>query len=588
MRLRQPVVIFLFLALLAPAALVARQSILLNGSLEFGPGPVSEDPHIPANWITFGPTVERSDEANFVPLGAGHSLKAFSSDPQVGAYQDVPAVPGDSVSISASLYTRGTDKLSGDAQAWIALEFYKADNQQVGFHPLAVLNASSPADTWVYGSVGPFVAPALTAYARMTCVWTWAGSATGSAYWDDCLLTVNNGPNQLVNGDFETAGLGAQSPFGIDDWTGFNDQEKSSDVAKDGTASVKLGIADAYSGLFQNMAVLNAGDHVYLKAWVWNPASDPLTQNSAAGLKLEFDANGVVPPPEENLAFDQNAPKNTWVEVLLDTTVPPAITVARVVCIFGGNPQTTGAVHFDDAWAERGSQPGVNTLLNASFETGPGGANGLTNWTEFGSGDATTRKSCFSVPAHSGVCTAKATGGAFTGVYQEIAVTPGETLSMHAYLYTPSSAPLTGTGIAGVKVEWRYGNVPEDIDIGGATNTIDASDPTNTWIPLHIDYTMPAGSNAITRFVNLIAANSAPTGRVYFDACEAVVLNKFNGADADGDNDEDVLDFAQFQRAYSGSGGPMRWNGIVFDSDGDNDVDMTDFNYFTPRMTGLP
>ncbi len=586
MKLRAVAAAGLLLALVAPTALLARQSILFNGSLEFGPGPISEDPHVPAGWVRFGPTVERSDEANLVPSGEGHALKAFSSDPQVGAYQDVPVLPGDYVYISASLYTRSTDKLSGDAQAWIILEFYKANNQQAGFYPVAVLNASSPADTWIFASVGPIAAPAQTAYARMTCVWTWNGSAGGSAYWDDCRLTVNGGPNELLNGDFETAGLSEQSPFGIDDWIGFNDQEQSDDFAKDGIYSVKLGTTSAYSGLFQNMTVLNAGDHVYLKAWAWIPSSDPLTENSRAGIKLEFSPNGVVPPPEENLAFNANQPKNTWVQVALNTTVPPGITVARVVCIFGGNPQTTGEVHFDAAWAERGSQPGVNQLLNASFETGPGGANGITNWTEFGSDTATTRKSCFAVPAYQGVCTAKSTGPSFTGIYQEVAVTPGETLFIRAYLYTPSSNPLTGTGAAGVKVEWRYGNVPENIDIGGATNTIYASSPKNTWIPLYIDYTMPSGSNAIGRFVNIIEKGLATSGRVYFDACEAVILNKFNGADADADDDEDLLDFAQFQRAYSGSGGPQRWNGIVFDSDGDNDVDMVDFNYFAPRMTG--
>jgi len=66
--------------------------------------------------------------------------------------------------------------------------------------------------------------------------------------------------------------------------------------------------------------------------------------------------------------------------------------------------------------------------------------------------------------------------------------------------------------------------------------------------------------------VDIIEKGTALSGRVYFDAGEAVVLNKFDGADADADDDEDLHDFAQMQIAYTGSGGPMKWNGIVFDS----------------------
>jgi hypothetical protein len=592
MRYRKAAAFFILVSSFAPAMLLARQSILKNGSMEFGPGPVSEDPHNPASWTRFGPTVERSDEANLVPPGAGHALKAFSSDPQVGAYQNVPVQPGEPVAISASLYTRSNDKLAGDATAWIVLEFYKANDQQVqgGSHPLAVLNAGSPADTWIPASLGPFAAPDQTAYARMVCVWTWNGSATGSAYWDDCQLTVNGGLNELVNGDFETAGVGQQSPNGIDAWVGFNDQEKSSAVAKDGSASLKLGISAAYSGLFQNMAVLGDGDHVVLRAYAWNPASDPLSDSSRAGIKLEFDPNGSVPPPQENLAFSANDPQDTWTLVELNTTVPAEANIARIVCIYTGNPETSGSVHFDAAYAERGSAPGQNQLQNESFEQGPGGGNGLLYWTEFNSpGVSQAQKSCFVVPAYEGICTMRATGQAIGGVYQEIGVTPDESLLFHVYLYTSSSDPLTGTGQAGIKVEWAIGGVPADIDIGdpnSSSNTIGPNAPTDTWVPMTIDYTLPPGSNAIARFTNLIEKSSAISGRAYFDACEAVVLNRFDGCDADGDNDEDLRDFAQFQLAFTGPGGPLSWNGIVFDTDDDQDVDMADFNYFAPRMTG--
>jgi hypothetical protein len=73
---------------------------------------------------------------------------------------------------------------------------------------------------------------------------------------------------------------------------------------------------------------------------------------------------------------------------------------------------------------------------------------------------------------------------------------------------------------------------------------------------------------------------------VYFDACEAVVLNRFNGSDNDADFDQDLHDFAGLQRTFTGPGGPMKWGGIVFDSDDDDDVDWIDYNWFAPRLTG--
>jgi hypothetical protein len=570
----------------APVILLARQSILLNGSLEFGPGPQSLDPHVPDGWTRFGPTAERSNEANLVPPGAGHAFKAFSSDPQVGAYQNIAAAPGNVVSITCSMYTRSGDKLGGDAQAGIALEFYRANGSLAGSHPVFALNAGSPADTWIPVSVGPFTAPAETATARFVCVWIWFGTASGSAFWDDCRLTIGTGPNLIYNGDFEIAGLGVQNPYGIENWGGFNDQEKSSDVAKDGTSSVMLGVDADYSGIYQHMATLSAGDHVYTKGWAWIPTSDPLVGGTQAGLKLEFHPNGTQPPPEENLAFTAANDPNIWTPVSLTTTVPADITIARITCIFAGSATTTGQVNFDSAWAERGSQPGVNKLLNSSFESGPGGENGLDNWDEFG---VQTRKRCFEVGVtpYQGNCTARSNGTEITGIYQEVAVTPGESLLASVYAYTPGSNPLTNA-VAGIKVEWRFGSVPTNVDIGPngpGTNYVTASSARNTWLPLYIDYTMPAGSNAIVQYTCLMARNGEVTGRVYFDACEGVVLNKFNGSDADGDNDEDLLDFAQLQRAFTGTGA-LIWNGIVFDSDNNQLVNMIDYNYFAAWMTG--
>jgi hypothetical protein len=84
-----------------------------------------------------------------------------------------------------------------------------------------------------------------------------------------------------------------------------------------------------------------------------------------------------------------------------------------------------------------------------------------------------------------------------------------------------------------------------------------------------------------------MARESATTGKAYFDACEAVVLNRFDGSDVDGDDDQDLRDFGWFQQCFTGAGaGVLPYNGLVFDSDDDDDVDLTDYGYFEPRMLG--
>ena len=581
-------------ALMAPTALWADQNLARNGSMESGDGPSGIDPQVAVEWTEFGTNVERSAAVNLVPVGGGYALKAFgdSENASVGAYQEITGVAaGDSVTVSVQLYSPANDKLGGSGQAGIVLEFLNMFGGTISLHDDYPFTATSPADTWVPASVGPLTAPSGTAKIRVSCKLNWTqGDINGAVYWDDAQASINSGENALINADFETAGNSpGQSPVGIDEWAGFEDQEKSSDVAEHGEYSLKLGTDAAYAGLYQNLGNLFAGDHLFAIAYVYNPSSDPLTGSSRVGIKIEFDAGSEVPPAEEYLPFDETASADTWTQVELNTTVPDGITLARIVMIYGGDDATTGEVHFDAAYAYRGSAPSTNQLANNSFEDGSGGANGIDDWTEFNSSSVSEcRLSCFDLPTNpdDGICSARAVGEAYAGLTQEIVVTPGETLDLGAFLYTPSSNQLAGTGFAGVKVEWAYGGVPDNIDIGGSTNTIDASAATDTWIPIYIDYTMPAGSAAVARFVSIIERGTALTGTVYFDSVEAVVLNVFDGSDVDGDDDQDMVDFTWLQRTYTGAGaGSLMFNGIVFDSDVDDDIDLTDWGYFWPRFT---
>jgi len=586
-------------ALSMSAGSFADQSLVRNGSMEFGAGPNGPDPFIALGWTEFGVNVERSPTVNLEPPGAGFALKSFGDgeSSNAGASQIITSVsPGQSVTASVQLYTPSFDKLRNSGQAGLVIEFLNTFNGTInppGVLSTYPLTTASPADTWINASIGPIVAPANTAKVRITCRLQWVpGDVGGAAYWDDAIVTVNGGLNRVFNGDFETVGNSpGQSVAGIDDWSGFNDQEKSDDVAEDGDFSLQLATRDGYSGLYQDMGVLNAGDHIILNAWAWNPSTDPLVGSTRVGIKLEFQPNGTSPPPVETLPITQDTPTDIWTPVNISATVPAGISLARVVLIYTGDGGSSGAAHFDAAFAERSSAIGVNQLSNVSFEDGAGGPQGLDNWTEFFSaGVSECAKSCFFVPPVSGFCTARGTGTGVAGIYQEIAVAPGETLNISVQARNPSAEPMLGGATkAGIKIEWFFGGIPDDVDIGvpnGSPNTIGAGAATNTWIPLTIDYVMPPGTSARALFVNIIEKGNALTGRCYIDSCEAIVTNRFNGSDADGDFDQDLADFAAFQRCYSGSGGGIGVACSIFDDTTDGDVDFADWNVFRANWLG--
>ncbi len=520
--------IALGLSLLVGPAASAGENQVKNPSMENGPGSAGPNDRLAAEWTFFGPTVERSAEANFTP-GGGWSFKAFGSDTTVGAYQDVPAAPGQSVTLNAMLYTRGNDRIGGDAAAKLKIEFYDAAEQRIGDGvEVTILDSSSTPDVWTPGSVGPVVAPAGTVAARAVCVWTYSAQSLGSAYWDDCAISIDSGPNALLNGDFEEPGVGTgPNPTGITNWLGFGFQEKSDEQAYVGDYSAKVVVGgdfgSAFSGIYQDFGVFEAGDRIHLTAYVLNPSVGGLEGSAAAAMKLEFypTDGSENPPPEEFLGFDENSPLDEWVLVSYTTTVPADITLARIVLVANDTSADNGPVYMESAFVERSSQPGVNQLQNASFESGTSGPNGLTNWTEFRGIGCQARKNAFEVPALDGLSVLKISGSCVAGIYQEIGVTPGESLTISAFCRSRSDDPFNDPGAqAGVKVEWRSGLVPPWVDIGDApNNTIFADAPTDVWLPIEIDYTMPPGTAAEARVTLISAQGSAVESAVYFDLC---------------------------------------------------------------------
>lgn len=582
---------------LAVATASARQNVARNGSMELGPGPNGPDDRVALNWTLSGAgpgIISRSGQDNHTTGGA-FSRKIFGGAPSpLSSYQDVSVAPGDAVRLTAFMKTLTSDRING-AQALIRVEFLNGSGGDVGSGAEVVgLTNASPPDVWTLVQLGPVTAPAGAAMARFITKWTHS-SPSGSAFWDDVTLTVNNGPNLLQNSAFETAGSSMDNPFGIDDWTAFQFARKSDEQSLDGDFSVKLlvsGTEGDFSGLFQDTADVFSGDRIFGSTWIFNPVTGGLSGAAASALKFEFQSQSgsSLPPPEELLSFDADDPMDTWVLVTYTTTVPTGATAARLVLLANDTLSDNGPVYFDDAFADRSSTPGVNRILNPSFESGLGGANGLTNWTEFRGMGCQARKNSFDVPARTGSSVMRVSGNCVAGVFQDIDVLQGESLTVSSWLRQRSTMPFGAPAgsTAGVKVEWRNANLPPQVDIDGAPNNTAHPNnaPVGQWTNLFIDFTMPPASGALLRTTLISVRNGAPPATVYFDNVETVILNRFNGADVDGDNDQDLLDFAKLQACYNGAGGGLGWPCIVYDSDDDEDIDQVDAAFFFPRITG--
>lgn len=404
----------------------------------------------------------------------------------------------------------------------------------------------------------------------------------------------------LKNGSFETFDPNTFRPL---DWTAFGGVS-SADVANDGARSCLADFANGgFQGAFQDTVSVGPGVRILQRCLALHPSSDPLpTTSTVAGIKLEFRVPEGLPspPPEENLAFDANSPVDVWETVSLNTVVPEGATVARIVMISfeqtdaNGDPivPNNGPVYVDSVVLSLDGNA-TNPVLNPSFESALAGS-----WNAFGGMGSGAARNVFEVPADDGSAVLKI-GGEFTaGATQEVPVTAGQTFDLSAKFRSRSTGtpPLGGpytsaAAFAGPKVEWVVGSVPTpNIDIApnanpisATTNIINSDDPTDTWIPLTIDYTMPPSKAALLR-ATVINGFGTGMGKGYYDNFEMVLTNVFDGSDADADGDEDMADIAQLQNVFSTT--ELKFGGLVFDHVEDDDVDFDDVAFTLPRMTG--
>ncbi|MBY0311624.1 MAG: glycoside hydrolase family 16 protein [Phycisphaerales bacterium] len=158
----------------------------------------------PASWQLFGNAQSSTTGATT----GTRSVRAFGvggAGPHYsGAFQSLPASPGQVWRATANLRHLASDRLAGASFVDLKIEWYNRSNQLILANLVTALNPSSPTDTTV-PAVVQATAPPNTASARIAIVYAQPGVGSGSVYVDDatfgyifpaqttvCVADVNN------------------------------------------------------------------------------------------------------------------------------------------------------------------------------------------------------------------------------------------------------------------------------------------------------------------------------------------------------------------------------------------------------------
>ena len=119
------------------------------------------------------------------------SFKAFGSPG--GAFEDFAASPGETWTGTVDSEKFSGDPLIGQQGTFINIEWHDSGGGQISFLSTAIANSTSPADTWLPGTVTG-VAPAGTATVRLVLLcgpYTGIGTGAGGAgFFDNATLDV--------------------------------------------------------------------------------------------------------------------------------------------------------------------------------------------------------------------------------------------------------------------------------------------------------------------------------------------------------------------------------------------------------------
>ncbi|MEK6701314.1 MAG: hypothetical protein AABZ53_03560, partial [Planctomycetota bacterium] len=217
-----------------------------------------------------------------------------------GAYQDVPALPGETWEANGWMLNPDWDALhtwdegtQTGSRTFLEVQFLDASKTPIE-DPQS--HISSKIDhptsfTHVPMTVAGVVAPAGTAFVRVQAIVEQGNYQGGAAWWDDITVNKVGDSNAALNTSFEQFPAGCVgSPF--QGWINFGNGARTSGLnARTGSEAAKLyggfNGNPAYSGWFQDVATTE-GTHWKAEGWARSFASDSLADGNNVFVGIEF------------------------------------------------------------------------------------------------------------------------------------------------------------------------------------------------------------------------------------------------------------------------------------------------------------
>ena len=146
-------------------------------------------------WTSFGGGIFTIDALVGVPPNSGAQLVKMFGGCCSGAWQEFPAVAGQTWNGGVWIRNDSLDPLAGGQVAAVNIEWHAADGTQISFISNGTFTAASPLDTWTLQTVTG-VAPAGTAFARLVIITGdfLEGGPAGAPFYDDAFFELIGDP----------------------------------------------------------------------------------------------------------------------------------------------------------------------------------------------------------------------------------------------------------------------------------------------------------------------------------------------------------------------------------------------------------
>jgi hypothetical protein len=421
-----------------------------------------------------------------------------------GLRQGLPAGTGQTWTASAWALVPASDPLVGYNRVAVELDYLNATGGVLAVYTSSVLSASSPVGQYIKLTArGP--APLNTATARLSTVFRRDESATGSVYFDSAVLTTleliaSNGcpvmPNLL---SFANATDNCGTPV-ITQSPAPGATVTATNTLVTFTATDACGLQSSCS---KPLTVIDVTPPTIVcpvavtsSCLASIPAPNPggiVANDNCGTATVTFEGDSV--------SGGAGCPGD-----------PRFVTRTYRATDLAGNTTTcVQQITIVDTNAPEMSCTLPAPLTNAGFESGIG--LGFTGWTTFGNNKFVVTTQPRSGLRHARVYGAGGMGDNFTGFFQDLPASSGQTWRVAGWVSTPATNPISGGNTAEVKVEFLG---PGGLISSHAALVTSSNLPAGSYKSFAASGVAPVGAT-VARMVFVYVQRNGAAGEVYLD-----------------------------------------------------------------------